>query len=70
MVVFRSLISNNPGLIWDNFIQERCPEASSPKGDASLCLIAVGMRYWAIVTLGLEIHSGPELSQQHREKGP
>jgi hypothetical protein len=56
------------GLILDNSIWERFSEASSPKGDASLHLIAVAQRYWATGTLGLEIHSGPDLSRQLREK--
>jgi hypothetical protein len=36
----------------------------------SFCLVAVHSVYWVTGALGLEIHSGPELSQQCRGKGP
>jgi hypothetical protein len=68
--VIRVLFLTIWGLIWDNYIQERNLEASSPKGDVPLLLVVVALRYWATSALGLEIHSGPELAQQHRNKGP
>jgi hypothetical protein len=56
------------GIVQDNSIQKRCSEA--PKADASLCLVSVASGFWTTGALGLEIHSGPGLSQKHREKGP
>jgi hypothetical protein len=56
-------------LIQDNSIHKRCTEAPSPRGDTSLHLVAV-LRVLGNCAFGLEIHSGPELSWQHREKGP
>jgi hypothetical protein len=55
-------------LIQNNSIWKRFLEALSPEGDASLCIIAVALEYWAASALGLKIHSSPELSQQHRKK--
>jgi hypothetical protein len=61
LVVFAGLISNNLRFVCDNSIRERYLETPSSKGDWSLCLVAVVLRYWATGSLGLETHSGPEL---------